>query len=58
MGATLYNVAVDVGGTFTLKNISHEMDRVLVNTAVSPVIREQAEEFPLIADRKGRMIVG
>jgi len=41
-----------------LKNIRHEMDRVLVTTAVSPVIREQADEFPLIADKKGRMIVG
>lgn len=41
-----------------LKNIRDEMDRVLVTTAVSPVIREQADEFPLIADRKGRMIVG
>src|SRR5215203_1250275 len=41
-----------------LKNIRHEMDRVLVTTAVSPVIREQADEFPLIAARKGRMVVG
>jgi N-methylhydantoinase B len=41
-----------------LKNIRDEMDRVLVTTAVSPVIREQADEFPLIADKKGRMIVG
>lgn len=41
-----------------LKNIRYEMDRVLVTTAVSPIIREQADEFPLIADRKGRMIVG
>lgn len=41
-----------------LKNIRYEMDRVLVTTAVSPVIREQADEFPLIADKKGRMIVG
>ena len=41
-----------------LKNIRHEMDRVLITTAVSPVIREQADEFPMIADRKGRMIVG
>jgi N-methylhydantoinase B len=31
---------------------------VLVTTAVSPVIREQADEFPLISDRKGRMVVG
>jgi N-methylhydantoinase B len=41
-----------------LKNIRHEMDRVLVTTAVSPIIREQADEFPLIADRQGRMVVG
>ena len=41
-----------------LKNIRDEMDRVLVTTAVSPIIREQADEFPMIADRKGRMIVG
>jgi N-methylhydantoinase B len=41
-----------------LKNIRFEMDRVLVTTAVSPVIREQADEFPLIADRKGRMVIG
>jgi N-methylhydantoinase B len=41
-----------------LKNIRDEMDRVLVTTAVSPIIREQADEFPLIADKKGRMIVG
>src|ERR671933_1486586 len=41
-----------------LGNIRHEMDRVLVTTAVSPIIREQADEFPLIADRKGRMVVG
>lgn len=41
-----------------LKNIRHEMDRVLITTAVSPVIREQADEFPMIADRRGRMIVG
>lgn len=41
-----------------LKNIREEMDRVLVTTAVSPIIREQADEFPLIADRQGRMVVG
>ena len=41
-----------------LGNIRYEMDRVLVTTAISPVIREQADEFPLIADRQGRMVVG
>lgn len=41
-----------------LQNIRYEMDRVLETTAVSPVIREQKDQFPLIADRKGRMVVG
>lgn len=41
-----------------LQNTRYEMDRVLVTTAVSPIIREQADEFPLIADRKGRMVIG
>ena len=51
------NVTLDIIEN-SLKNIRYEMDRVLVTTAVSPIIREQADEFPLIADRKGRMIVG
>ena len=51
------NVTLDVIEN-SLKNIRYEMDRVLVTTAVSPIIREQADEFPLIADRKGRMVVG
>lgn len=51
------NVTLDIIEN-ALKNIRHEMDRVLVTTAVSPIIREQADEFPLIADRQGRMVVG
>src|SRR5919202_6588086 len=51
------NVTLDIIEN-ALKNIRYEMDRVLVTTAVSPIIREQADEFPLIADRKGRMVVG
>ena len=27
-------------------------------TAISPVIREQSDQFPLIADRHGRMVIG
>ena len=42
----------------TLSNTRFEMDRVLETTAVSPVIREQSDQFPLIADRKGRMVIG
>jgi N-methylhydantoinase B len=42
----------------TLSNTRYEMDRVVETTAVSPVIREQSDQFPLIADRQGRMVIG
>ena len=42
----------------TLANTREEMDRVVETTAISPVIREQSDQFPLIADRKGRMVMG
>ena len=41
-----------------LRNARVEMDATLVRTAMSPGIREQGDAFPLIADPKGRMIVG
>ena len=41
-----------------LRNARHEMDAVLFRSAMSPVIREQHDEFPMITDRQGRMIVG
>jgi N-methylhydantoinase B len=41
-----------------LRNARVEMDATLVRTAMSPGIREQGDAFPLIADHKGRMIVG
>jgi N-methylhydantoinase B len=41
-----------------LKNTRHEMDAVLFRTAMSPVIREQHDEFPMITDPLGRMVVG
>ena len=41
-----------------LRNARLEMDATLVRTAMSPGIREQGDAFPLIADHKGRMIVG
>ena len=41
-----------------LKNARHEMDAVLFRTAMSPVIREQHDEFPMITDPQGRMVVG
>lgn len=41
-----------------LKNARVEMDATLFRTAMSPGIREQGDAFPLIADAKGRMVVG
>ncbi|SNR94651.1 N-methylhydantoinase B [Streptosporangium subroseum] len=41
-----------------LRNARYEMDEVLFRTALSPGIREQHDEFPLIGDPSGRMVVG
>ena len=40
------------------KNARYEMDAVLFRSAMSPVIREQHDEFPMITDPQGRMVVG
>ena len=34
------------------------MDAVLFRSAMSPVIREQHDEFPMLTDPQGRMVVG
>src|SRR3954466_5251825 len=41
-----------------LKNARFEMDAVLFRSAMSPVIREQHDEFPMLTDPQGRMVVG
>lgn len=41
-----------------LRNARQEMDAVLFRTAMSPGIREQHDEFPLIANPDGLMMVG
>ena len=41
-----------------LKSARFEMDAVLFRSAMSPVIREQHDEFPMITDPRGRMVVG
>ena len=41
-----------------LKNARYEMDAVLFRTAMSPGIREQHDEFPMIANPDGDMVVG
>ena len=41
-----------------LRNARYEMDEVLFRTALSPGIREQHDEFPLIGNPEGKMVVG
>jgi N-methylhydantoinase B len=41
-----------------LRSIRDEMDAVVWNTAMSPIIREQHDAFPLITDERGLMLVG
>lgn len=41
-----------------LRNARHEMDAVVFRSAMSPVIREQHDAFPMICTPDGRMVVG
>jgi N-methylhydantoinase A/oxoprolinase/acetone carboxylase beta subunit/N-methylhydantoinase B/oxoprolinase/acetone carboxylase alpha subunit len=41
-----------------LKNIRREMDAVIFRAAMSTVIREEHDSFPLLADAQGRMLAG
>lgn len=41
-----------------LRNAREEMDAVLFRSAMSPVIREQHDGFPMICTPDGRMVVG
>jgi len=41
-----------------LKNIRREMDAVIFRAAMSTVIREEHDSFPLLADDQGRMLAG
>jgi N-methylhydantoinase B len=41
-----------------MMNARFEMDTVLFRTAMSPGIREQHDEFPMIANLDGKMVVG
>lgn len=41
-----------------LKNARYEMDGVVVRVSLSPVIREQHDEFPMICNERGQMVVG
>lgn len=41
-----------------LKNARFEMDGVVCRISLSPVIREQHDEFPMICNARGQMVVG
>ncbi len=55
--ATLDPVTLDIIEN-ALKNARFEMDEVVRRVSLSPVIREQHDEFPMICDAAGRMVVG
>ena len=54
---TLDSITVDIVEN-ALKNIKEEMDVTLFRSAMSPVIREQHDCFPMITDPNGSMVVG
>jgi N-methylhydantoinase B len=41
-----------------LKNARFEMDGIVCRISLSPVIREQHDEFPMICNHRGQMVVG
>jgi N-methylhydantoinase A len=41
-----------------LKNIRREMDAVIFRAAMSTVIREEHDSYPLVTDARGRMVAG
>lgn len=59
MGTTtgIDSITVDIIEN-ALKNIKEEMDVTLFRSAMSPVIREQHDCFPMITDPDGKMVVG
>ena len=56
-GVTTNKVTLDIIEN-ALRNARHEMDTVLFRSAMSPVIREQHDGFPMICIPDGRMVVG
>ena len=50
-------VTVDIFES-ALRNARYEMDSLVTRTAMSPAIREQQDEFNMIAEPSGKMIVG
>ena len=54
---TLDTVTVDIFES-ALRNARNEMDTLMTRTTMSPAIREQQDEFNVIAEPGGKMIVG
>lgn len=54
---TIDSISVDIIEN-ALRNAKDEMDATLFRSAMSPVIREQHDCFPMITDAQGRMVVG
>src|SRR5262249_39099253 len=57
MATTVDPITLDIIEN-ALKNARFEMDGVVVRVSLSPVIREQHDEFPMICNERGQMIVG
>ena len=55
--AELNTVTVDIFEN-ALRNARNEMDTLMTRTTMSPAIREQQDEFNVIAEPGGKMIVG
>ena len=53
----LDTVTVDIFEN-ALRNARNEMDTLMTRTTMSPAIREQQDEFNVIAEPGGKMIVG
>ena len=53
----LDTVTVDIFEN-ALRNARNEMDTLMTRTTMSPAIREQQDEFNVIAEPKGKMLVG
>jgi N-methylhydantoinase B len=57
MAVTVDPITLDIIEN-ALKNARFEMDGVVVRISLSPVIREQHDEFPMICNERGQMVVG
>lgn len=57
MNTKIDSITVDIIEN-ALKNVKEEMDVTLFRSAMSPVIREQHDCFPMITNPEGKMVVG